>query len=342
MLAAGRLPSSTLEAHARAGALLGRVKASCRGRALDAHVHLFALHREALLEPQLRAMADALVGQRHSLRWHWGNRRNKRQQQFLRLATALRDETRRARARELELARVLRPRVQPLFLLQPRLADDKGGDGHGESVKYSAADVEGRCWIWVCLPGQEKAKVTFKYRYREGDSWYSSGLARHRGNGWWVHSSDGWDMSNDPAEHSVWVDGGLVMDGIASPDAPQLVPVPADGTFPVAKGGLVGDSAAASMAAVHKLLAASEPVRKYHLSKIVFPAHMRFQRQKISASGNDLGGDLLFPKRIGFTGTPSDLLPQAMGKCGFRLLPMASECFGALLRASERAPSDCC
>ena len=44
---------------------------------------------------------------------------------------------------------------------------------------------------------------------------------------------------------------------------------------------------------------------------------MHFQMQKISASGGDLGCDLIFPRRIGFTGTPSDLLPSSLGKCGF-------------------------
>lgn len=31
----------------------------------------------------------------------------------------------------------------------------------------------------------------------------------------------------------------------------------------------------------------------------------------------ELGGDVLFPCRIGFSGTPSDLLPVEMGRCAF-------------------------
>ena len=98
----------------------------------------------------------------------------------------------------------------------------------------------------------------------------------------------------------------------------MLVPIPADGTFPVDKGNRDAAASDVSMSAVTALLKDSQAVLQYHLSQIVFPEHLRFQKQKISASGSDLGGDLVFPKRIGFTGTPSDLLPQAMGACGFR------------------------
>jgi hypothetical protein len=38
---------------------------------------------------------------------------------------------------------------------------------------------------------------------------------------------------------------------------------------------------------------------------------------KLSASGQEVGGDLLFPRRVGFSGTPSDLLPVELGKCGY-------------------------
>jgi hypothetical protein len=30
-----------------------------------------------------------------------------------------------------------------------------------------------------------------------------------------------------------------------------------------------------------------------------------------------VGGDIMFPKRIGFSGTPSDLLPMELGKCDY-------------------------
>ena len=55
----------------------------------------------------------------------------------------------------------------------------------------------------------------------------------------------------------------------------------------------------------------------YYLSKFVFPAHMRSQKIKVSASGQALGGDMLVGRRLGFSGTPSDLLPKELGKCDY-------------------------
>ena len=65
------------------------------------------------------------------------------------------------------------------------------------------------------------------------------------------------------------------------------------------------------------LLKDSQSVQKFYLRSIVFPTLLLFQNQKISASGADLGGKFMFQKRIGFTGTPSDLLPAGLGKCKF-------------------------
>lgn len=44
---------------------------------------------------------------------------------------------------------------------------------------------------------------------------------------------------------------------------------------------------------------------------------MRFQDEKLSASGQDLGGSILFGQRIGFSGTPSDLMPRELGQCDY-------------------------
>ena len=51
------------------------------------------------------------------------------------------------------------------------------------------------------------------------------------------------------------------------------------------------------------------------MTAIVFPTHMQQQQLKLSASGQVLGGASLFGKRIGFSGTPSDLLPIDLGNC---------------------------
>ena len=42
------------------------------------------------------------------------------------------------------------------------------------------------------------------------------------------------------------------------------------------------------------------------------------QASKLSANGQDLGGEMLFGTRIGFSGTPSSLLPLEMGECVFQ------------------------
>ncbi|CAK0867309.1 unnamed protein product [Prorocentrum cordatum] len=55
----------------------------------------------------------------------------------------------------------------------------------------------------------------------------------------------------------------------------------------------------------------------FHLEVNIFPNFMRFQEQKFSASGQELGGSILFKQRLGFSGTPSELLPLELGKCEY-------------------------
>ena len=54
---------------------------------------------------------------------------------------------------------------------------------------------------------------------------------------------------------------------------------------------------------------------RYYLFEHVLPSTMRFPQQKLCASGQELGGDLLFGRRLGFSGTPSDLLPEELSPC---------------------------
>ena len=56
-----------------------------------------------------------------------------------------------------------------------------------------------------------------------------------------------------------------------------------------------------------------------YLNTIIFPETMPHQESKLSSSGQELGGDLLFGNRIGFSGTPNDLLPVELGKCHFEV-----------------------
>lgn len=49
----------------------------------------------------------------------------------------------------------------------------------------------------------------------------------------------------------------------------------------------------------------------------VFRRTMHFQNLKLCASGQEIGGDVLFGRRMGFSGTPNNLLPEELGKCSF-------------------------
>ena len=63
-----------------------------------------------------------------------------------------------------------------------------------------------------------------------------------------------------------------------------------------------------------ELLRLTPEVIEYYLDWYVFPKTARHQGMKLSAStGQELGGDLLFPRRLGFSGTPADLLPLELG-----------------------------
>jgi hypothetical protein len=71
------------------------------------------------------------------------------------------------------------------------------------------------------------------------------------------------------------------------------------------------------MSVTYKLLHNIPSVLQYYLHTFVFPLTMEHHHDKISASGQDLGGDMLFGKRVGFSGTPSDLLPEELGQCEY-------------------------
>jgi len=71
------------------------------------------------------------------------------------------------------------------------------------------------------------------------------------------------------------------------------------------------------MNVTYKLLKNIPSAIRYYLHNFVFPLTMEHHHDKISASGQDLGGDMLFGKRVGFSGTPSDLLPEELGQCEY-------------------------
>ena len=64
---------------------------------------------------------------------------------------------------------------------------------------------------------------------------------------------------------------------------------------------------------IYQLLRRTPPCIEYYLDEFVFPETAQHQDLKLSATGQELGGDVLFPNRLGFSGTPSDLLPLELG-----------------------------
>ena len=57
----------------------------------------------------------------------------------------------------------------------------------------------------------------------------------------------------------------------------------------------------------------------YYLQTMIYPNYMRSQKLKLSASGQSIGGDMLVGRRVGFSGTPSDLLPEELGRCQYEI-----------------------
>jgi hypothetical protein len=71
------------------------------------------------------------------------------------------------------------------------------------------------------------------------------------------------------------------------------------------------------MSVTYTLLRNIPHVIQYYLDQFVFPLTMDHHHEKVSASGQDLGGEMLFGRRVGFSGTPSDLLPEELGQCQY-------------------------
>jgi hypothetical protein len=71
------------------------------------------------------------------------------------------------------------------------------------------------------------------------------------------------------------------------------------------------------MEKLYQLIKLEPLVIHYYLQRSIFPNYMRSQRVKLSASGQAVGGDMLVGKRVGFSGTPSDLLPEELGRCDY-------------------------
>ena len=97
------------------------------------------------------------------------------------------------------------------------------------------------------------------------------------------------------------------------------------------------------MRALYALLRHLPDLIHFYLLEFIFPAAMRHQIVKLQASGQDLGGEMLFPVRVAFSGTPSTLLPFELGEAQFQpgsdgliLHTLTSEAIVRVQRSEER------
>merc|ERR1712166_191982 len=72
------------------------------------------------------------------------------------------------------------------------------------------------------------------------------------------------------------------------------------------------------MEELYELLRHNDLIIDWYLYKYIFPKTMKFQELKVSACGQVLGAaNMLFHRRLGFSGTPSDMLPIDLGSCRY-------------------------
>ena len=70
---------------------------------------------------------------------------------------------------------------------------------------------------------------------------------------------------------------------------------------------------------LHGLLAKLPHVIWYYLHEHIFPELLHFQVIKLSASGQDLGGNILFPLRLGRFESPPDEHAVTINPTAYRL-----------------------
>lgn len=72
---------------------------------------------------------------------------------------------------------------------------------------------------------------------------------------------------------------------------------------------------AEQMSKLFALLSKSVTATVHFLFNCAFPEALDHTPSVLVASGQELGGEILFGNRMGFSGTPNDLLPKGMGTC---------------------------
>ncbi|EDO05622.1 uncharacterized protein BBOV_IV000220 [Babesia bovis T2Bo] len=68
---------------------------------------------------------------------------------------------------------------------------------------------------------------------------------------------------------------------------------------------------------LYNLLKNDGLVIEYYLCNVLLPSAMEHTTLQLTASAMELGSSMLFPIRLGFSGTPSQLLPVEMGTCHY-------------------------
>jgi hypothetical protein len=157
----------------------------------------------------------------------------------------------------------------------------------------------------VSLVAREMGKLSERPSSVRWNSWVHLAGGRVRGVRKLPYISDG-DTRVLPNSLHPGADPGHTNDGI-DPDILNSI-------WPL---HLIDYKDTEQFAVLYKLLHRLPQIVEWYLTNIVFPITMRFQLQRISASGQELGGDLVFGRRLGFSGTPSNLLPVELGECCF-------------------------
>ena len=130
----------------------------------------------------------------------------------------------------------------------------------------------------------------------------------------WVEAAGG--KVRGPRNDASGNEGGEADDkeAFASRSTYQAGPRPTDDIWPI---HLLDITDEAHLDITFRLLKMSPLILKFYLDSFVFPLVLEHHGEKIAASGQDLGGDMLFSRRVGFSGTPSDLLPEELGQCHY-------------------------
>lgn len=102
--------------------------------------------------------------------------------------------------------------------------------------------------------------------------------------------------------------GGVMRGSVASKEA-QLTHREEEEIWPLP---LIDTSDYGIMAQVSSVLRKSRLAARDYLWRLAFPATLSLRPSKLHASGQELGGDAIFGARLGFSGTPNDLVPAEL------------------------------